>query len=78
MTDDDHRALADVLHGVEGKVALSGYRCTLMDELYSDWHCIEAAPKMCHSVKQLRSEAIWINYNPPATSSWKPHKTSLR
>jgi DNA adenine methylase len=78
MTDDDHRALAEVLHRVQGKVALSGYRCKLMDELYHDWRCIEAPPKMCHSVKQLRSEALWINYDPPTTtSSWKPRQTSL-
>src|SRR5256885_11775010 len=42
MTDDEHRALAAVLHHVDGKVALSGYRCTLMDELYGEWRCIEA------------------------------------
>jgi DNA adenine methylase len=77
MMDDDHRALSEVLHRVQGKVALSGYRCNLMDELYRDWRCIEAPPKMCHSVKQLRSEALWINYDPPTTSSWKPHQTSL-
>ena len=34
MTDDEHRALAQVLHKVEGKVALSGYHCKLMDDLY--------------------------------------------
>ena len=77
MTDDDHRALAEVLHRVQGKVALSGYRCNLMDELYSDWRCIEAPAKMCHSVKQLRSEAVWINYDLPTNTSWKPHQTSL-
>jgi DNA adenine methylase len=77
MRDEDHRALAEVLHRVQGKVALSGYRCSLMDELYKDWHCIEAPPKMCHSVKQFRTEVLWMNFDPLTTSSWKPHQTSL-
>jgi len=44
MSDDEHRALAQVLHNVKGKVALSGYQCNLMDELYGDWHYIKAEP----------------------------------
>lgn len=70
MTDDEHRALADVLHSVEGKVALSGYRCNLMDELYGGWTAIEAKGKKAHStntrpdlVKQERVEVLWINYS---------------
>jgi DNA adenine methylase len=62
MTDDEHYELAHRLHQLTGKAALSGYRCDLLDYLYRDWRCIEAPPKKCHSVKQLRSEALWINY----------------
>lgn len=62
MTDRQHRELARVLHSVEGKVALSGYHCDLLDELYSDWHYIEAPEKNCHSVKQPRTEVLWVNY----------------
>lgn len=36
MTDVQHRQLAALLHTVQGKVALSGYPCDLMDELYGD------------------------------------------
>ncbi len=64
MTDDQHRELAAVLHSVKGKVALSGYRCDLMDELYGDWHSIEDPEKNCHSVKGLRTEVLWVNYIP--------------
>lgn len=39
MSDDDHRHLADVLHQVQGMVLLSGYKSSLYDDLYSDWHC---------------------------------------
>jgi DNA adenine methylase len=62
MTDDEHRELAEVLHNVRGKVALSSYHCVLMNELYSDWSYIEAPQKMCHSIKKLRQEVLWVNY----------------
>lgn len=62
MTDDDHRQLAAVLHNVKGKVALSGYACNLLEELYGDWRCIEAPVSNCHSVKKPRREVLWINY----------------
>jgi DNA adenine methylase len=63
MTDFDHCALAEVLHRVQGKVALSGYQGSLYDKLYRDWRCIEAPAKLCHSVKQERTEALWLNYD---------------
>lgn len=62
MTDDQHRELAEVLHKVEGKVALSSYHCPLNDELYGDWRRIESDAKMIHSVKQARTEVLWVNY----------------
>jgi DNA adenine methylase len=62
MTDDDHRELAEVLHQVQGKVALSSYESPLMSELYHDWTCIEAPSRKVHSVKQERVELLWVNY----------------
>lgn len=62
MTDWEHKELAHVLRGVEGKVALSSYHCDLMNELYSGWNCIEAPIKKCHSVKAPRREVLWVNY----------------
>lgn len=62
MTDMEHRELATVLHQVQGKVALSGYHGDLLDTLYSDWHCVEAPIKMCHSKKTPRQEVLWVNY----------------
>jgi DNA adenine methylase len=64
MTDREHRKLADLLHNVSGKVAISGYDCALMDELYGDWKRIAAPTKHCHSIKKLRTEILWVNYNP--------------
>ncbi|MCP4361418.1 MAG: DNA adenine methylase [Chloroflexi bacterium] len=69
MTDDEHRVLAEVLHNAVGKVALSGYHSTLMDELYGDWNYIEASAKKAHSTntrpdstKQDRTEVLWVNF----------------
>jgi len=64
MTDAQHRELAQVLRRVKGKVALSGYQCDLMDELYGDWHQTTASAKYAHSIKQLRTEKLWTNYDP--------------
>ncbi|MCE7984610.1 MAG: DNA adenine methylase [Caldilinea sp. CFX5] len=90
MTDAEHRALAEVLHKVAGKVALSGYHCKLMDELYGDWACIHSPAKKAHSTntrpdnsKQDRIETLWINYslqenqNGKANNAWQtPEKYS--
>ncbi|MGD0794864.1 MAG: DNA adenine methylase [Dehalococcoidales bacterium] len=62
MDEQAHRELAKILLTCKGKVAISGYRCSLMDELYKDWHRFDAPIKNCHSVKQPRQEALWMNY----------------
>jgi DNA adenine methylase len=63
MTDEQHRELSTVLHNIKGKVAISGYQCALMEELYSDWKFIAAPAKVCHSTKGLRTEVLWMNYD---------------
>ncbi len=79
MTDSDHRKLAEVLISLKGKVALSGYRCELLDTLYKDWNCIESPSKQCLSVKQPRIEILWTNYDIPGNmSEWQnPLKSSM-
>ena len=62
MTDADHRDLADRLHRIDGRAAVSGYRCDLYDDLYSGWRRINAPSKHCHSIKKVRSELLWVNY----------------
>jgi len=72
MTDNDHRELAEVLTNLKGKVALSGYRCELLDTLYKDWNCVESPSKQCLSVKQPRTEILWTNYDVPGdVSEWQ-------
>ncbi len=62
LTDHEHRLLANRLSSIEGRAAISGYRCPLMDDLYRDWNCIEAPVKHCHSIKKPRQEVLWVNY----------------
>jgi DNA adenine methylase len=62
MADAAHRELACVLAGCKGLVAISGYRCDLMDDLYKKWRRVDAPPKLCHSIKKLRQEGLWMNY----------------
>ncbi len=72
MTDNDHRELAKVLNNLKGKVALSGYRCELLDKLYKNWNCVESPSKQCLSVKQPRTEILWTNYDVPGgVSEWQ-------
>jgi DNA adenine methylase len=66
MSDTEHEQLAKVLHNGRGAVALSGYRCTLMDRLYGDWHRIDADTRLCNSSKGERTESLWTNYTPAA------------
>ncbi len=77
LTDDQHRKLAEVLHNVKGKVAISGYRCELMDELYGDWKSTTAPAKYAHSIKQLRKETLWTNYNPAELKQQRQQSFSL-
>lgn len=62
MEEDEHRELAGILRNCRGKVAVSGYRCELMDELYKEWKRFDAPVKKCHSIKKPRQECLWMNY----------------
>jgi len=64
MDENDHAGLAKVLNSCKGKVAISGYRNELMDQLYSGWYRYDAPLKKTHSVKQIRQECLWMNYSP--------------
>jgi DNA adenine methylase len=66
MNDKQHRELALLLHRIKGKAVLSGYDGDLYDGLFADWHKVSASAKMIHSVKQMRTEVVWLNFEPPA------------
>jgi len=69
MTDREHAELAEVLRAVRGAVAVSGYRCPLMDRLYEGWRRVDAATRLCNSSKGERTESVWLNYDPHAYST---------
>jgi len=60
MTDNDHRALASVLHQLKGMVVLSGYRCDLYDtELFPKWTRIDRASHADGA--RARVESLYFN-----------------
>lgn len=75
MTDEQHRELADVLRRAQGKVAISSYHCALMDDLYGDWQMIRGPEKLIHSVKEVRQEVLYVNYDVEESQQWR-HKIS--
>jgi len=62
MSNQEHQQLSKILNQCKAKVAVSGYRCDLMDSLYREWKRHDAPMKQCHSVKQPRQECLWVNY----------------
>lgn len=62
MLEEEHIELSRILHRCKAQVAISGYRCKLMDELYKGWRRFDASLKNCHSIKKLRRECLWLNY----------------
>ena len=62
MDEEQHWNLALALRKCKGKVAISGYRCKLMDDLYKKWNRFDAQKKSCHSIKKIRQECLWMNY----------------
>lgn len=60
LSDNQHVELAELLHGVEGMVIISGYPCELYDrELYADWYRHER--KHYADGARERTEVLWIN-----------------
>lgn len=64
MDDKAHEELARVLNRCKGKVALSGYHSPIMQTLYKGWYCTAAGERMAHSIKKMRTEVLWTNYDP--------------
>lgn len=62
MTDAEHVELSRVLNSVKGRVAVSGYDCDLMHDLYKDWHIHRERPKKAMSIKKERQEVLWTSY----------------
>ena len=67
MTDIQHEALAEQLHGLRGMVMLSGYRSCLYETLYADWLCVTTSTLADGARK--RTECLWFN---PAAAARRP------
>ena len=63
MSNEEHIRLANLLNSIEGKVAVSGYDCRLMNDLYKNWNKVTAPTKKALSVKSDRTEVLWTNYD---------------
>jgi DNA adenine methylase len=59
METEDHRALSDLLHSVDGMVIVSGYHCELYDELYEGWVCVEK--ESLTTGASFKTECLWIS-----------------
>lgn len=63
MSDHDHRQLAWFAKASKAKIVLSGYSCSLYDELFADWRREE---KQTTANGQLgavpRTEVLWMNF----------------
>jgi DNA adenine methylase len=65
MSDHEHRQLAWLLHGLKGKVVLSGYDSRLYRSLYSDWHREQITARANgQKGSSERVEVIWMNFKP--------------
>jgi DNA adenine methylase len=61
MSDDDHRAMAEVLRACKARVVISGYRSALYDELFAGWQMVE---KSTHADgAKDRIDCLWISPN---------------
>lgn len=61
MTDDDHRCLAETLHGIVGMAVVSGYRSPLYDQLFSDWTMVTRQEQTNNG--GLAIECLWLSPN---------------
>ncbi len=62
MSDDDHARLAEVAHGLEGLVLISGYPSELYRDLYEarGWRRVETTART-NSRHMVRTECLWIS-----------------
>ncbi len=64
MTDRDHRVLAERLTSCRGQSRTVRLPRTAIRRVVRRLTLVEAQAKMCHSVKQERTEVLWLNYAP--------------
>jgi DNA adenine methylase len=60
MNDADHEEFAQCVHGLKGKVIISGYPSPLYDRLFADWRRVEK--EALADGNRKRTEVLWMNY----------------
>ena len=71
MTVTDHSQLAGALHNCKARVAISGHRCDLYDDLYRNWHRHDKEVNYIFfnnregTPRNNRAESLWTNYEVP-------------
>jgi len=60
MTDEQHEELAWSAHKLEGPTLISGYRCEMYDDLYSDWTRVDCEART-NSQYGTSTESLWIS-----------------
>lgn len=76
FTDENHFELAKKLHTIEGKAMISGYDCSLMNELYREWRKIKLPIKKNNIRLSEVQEVIWMNYEKPDNRNYLIEKFS--
>jgi len=61
LSDEDHRALAQVLHEVKGMVVLSGYKSDLYQQLYPRWTTVQKKARTNGGGDSV--EWLWLSPN---------------
>jgi DNA adenine methylase len=77
LSDDDHRRLADVLHGIRGMALVSGYPSPLYDELYGDWRVATCRSQTDGPIKTERTECLWLSPAAAARARQQPLMEAL-
>ena len=81
MSNDDHERFIERIQRLDGKVLLSGYPNDIYRKL--SWKCLETEvratstpPDQRDGVREARTEAVWMNYDPLFIKGWGDVKRS--
>ena len=72
FTQDNHRTLFELLHGIKGNAMVSHYQNSLYDELYQGWNrydcqSFKGSPKSEGEEKPKTVEVLYCNFEPVKT-----------
>jgi len=59
MSDDEHRQLATVLHGIQGMAVISGYHSELYNDIYRGWRIVQKTTGTNGNVSN--TEVLWLS-----------------